>query len=97
MMVRTGMGRPRPPSSSGSAAFLLEARDPAGAVARHNKAAGALASGGRQGRAHDQSLMAGIEIVEVHKRLPLRKRERTGLSAGDAYNGRSADGLALHP
>ena len=96
-MVRADTRHPRPSSSSGSAAFMLKARDATGAVARHIKAAGALASGGGQGCAHDQSLMAGIEIVEVHKRLPLRKRERICLSAGDAYNGRSADRLAMHP
>jgi hypothetical protein len=36
--------------------------------------------------------MLGIEVVEVHVRAPLRKREPDGLSAKDAYKANALDG-----
>ena len=34
---------------------------------------------------HESQLMFRVQAVEVHASAPLRKRERDGLSAADAY------------
>lgn len=40
---------------------------------------------------HERTQVLGIVRRVIHVCLPLRKRERVGLSAGGAYNGRSTD------
>lgn len=39
------------------------------------------------------NLMLGIEVIEIHRQPPLRKRERGGLSAGGAYGLSALDGF----
>lgn len=41
--------------------------------------------------------MFSVLALEVHGEVPLRKRERGSLSAGDAYNGRLTDDSEVDP
>lgn len=41
--------------------------------------------------------MFSVLVFQIHGEIPLRKRERGSLSAGDAYNGRLTDASEVDP
>lgn len=94
---RITAGRKCPARCCGSTLVKLVSRDAAGAITGPVEAARTLLPCGDQRCDHDQALVAGVKRVKVHKRLPVRKREREGLSAGGAYNSRTADVLPVDP
>jgi len=46
---------------------------------------GACETAGGASGTHNRKLMLRVEVIEIHAAAPLRKRERDGLSAKDAY------------
>lgn len=68
-----------------SAPCQLMVADAIGEQTRCCEIFGAGETAGGASGTHERKLMLRVEVIEIHGAAPLRKRERDGLSAKDAY------------